>query len=1819
MSRRRFLAIASATLIVSFSTLISNASETTRTVVTTTDADYFGFDLRTERNVSLEQCEQTCVEDDICRAFTYNPKARWCFLKSDFETPNAFPGAIAGRVVEGGDDVDLGAPPALAFVSEAIRQQARDQKANLSLPDGYAGMGFAGLVGFAHSELSAGRPEGALSAYKAALSIEAEDPEIWLGAARAANRIVGNPDLRAEGVPLAFNAYLVSRTAGSRAGALVALAETLATTENYRAALSAYRESLALVEAAPVVAAYEDLRARYGFRVIDHSIDSDGVTPRACVQFSEPLVKRGIDYENFVLLDGKAPQAVSAKENQICVEGLVHGQRYQLLVRAGLPSSVDEDLPQAVNLDLYVRDRAPSVRFTGENFVLPSTARHGIPLVTINTDSVDLSLFRIGERGIAPMFAGGRFLNQLDGYDAERIEAETGEIVWKGTLETASDVNRDVVTSVPVDEILKERRPGVYVLTATIPSKPSEEWDSRATQWFVVSDIGLSTFAGTDGLSVFVRSLATAEPLEGVELQLLAKNNEILGTATSDKEGRAIFAAGLVRGEAALSPAVMTARKGEDDYVFLDMTKAGFDLSDRGVTGRLAPGAIDIFAWTERGIYRPGEAVHTAALARDGDASAIEGLPLTFIFARPDGVEYRRIVSKGGDLGGHFLELPLLANAMRGTWTVSVHADPKQSAIARKTFLVDDFVPDRIEFDLTSTDTEIEPGTPQSVAISGRYLYGAPAAGLSYEGEVTVRPTRTRQGFEGYQFGLVDEESSEDSRIPIDDAQPLDDAGNAVLDILVDEVPVTTQMLNAEIVVRLGDGGGRAVERKLVLPVRQDGQMIGIKPEFDGSVSENALARFHVLAVDSDGNRQEASGLRWKLLRLERNYQWYRDGTSWRFEPVVTTRQEADGLVDLTSDGAELSIPVSWGRYRLEVEGTSVDAPATSVEFDAGWYVEQASTETPDALEISLDRESYSVGETAVLKVSPRFAGKLLVTVGTDSLLTAIDATVDGEAAEVRLPVTEAWGGGTYITASLHRPGDAIESRMPSRAIGIVWAKVDPGSAKLSVELATPDKIEPRQSLSVPISVSGAGSDQEAYVVVAAVDVGILNLTRYETPDPDGWYFGQRRLGLELRDLYGQLIDGSLGAAGRIRTGGDGAQTPLQGDPPKEKLVAFFSGAIRLDADGKAEVSFDIPQFNGTVRLMAVAWSKQGVGHATRDVVVRDPVVISANLPRFMAPGDETEFRIELAATDVPSGGFDIALSSNSVLAIAPQDAMRTIELTSGKTAAITVPLSAVRAGGGTIDLALTNGSGLLLERRFDLRVRPAALPITERRELTLSPGATLAVDGELLSDSLLDDASISVNVTRASGLDPAAMLMSLDLYPYGCAEQTTSRALPLLYFNEIASMTGLPASKEIEKRVQDAIFRLLSFQSSSGSFGLWGPGYGDMWLDSYVTDFLTRAREKGYDVPAEALVQALDNLQNQVGYGADIRVQGNSVAYALYVLARNRKAALSDLRYYVDTALNDFPTPLAKAHLAAALALYGDETRSKSVFLDAVQMSEQASITKISYDNANYGSPLRDAAAILALAAESRPVPPIVPELTRMVERDWKQKRYISTQELSWGLLAARALTAGDDAIKLAVDGTAHTGAYRTRLEGSAILSDALAITNEGTENVSVAITTVAAPAVPLAAGGGGFTINRGYYDMSGNEANISEASQNERYVVVLEVTESLDSPQQILITDLLPAGFEIDNPSLVDSAKLENFSWIGETETAHLEFRDDRFVAAIDRPQGNNDVISLAYVVRAVRPGTYEHPAAYVEDMYRPELQARTATGRMAVQARP
>src|SRR5271170_7899428 len=1636
----------------------------------------------------------------------------------------------------------------------------------------------------------------------AAITAAPKDPANWLAYAdvaikaddaKADNRY----DLVTRGATAAYAAYQHSTNPDAQAAALALLADLLARHEQWRPALDALKASLDRRDSVDVRKTYEAMRAEDGFRILDYKVDNESALPRVCFNFSEPLARR-TDFSPYVAVSGSSDTAISNEDQQICVEGLKHGERYAIVLRQGLPSAVGESLLKSADYEIYVRDRSPQAHFAGRAYVLPREGQKGAPLVTVNTAKVSIDVYRVGDRNLLATVNRDDFLKPIDSSRADEIASQDGAKVWSGTMDVASALNQDVVTDFPVLEAVGKLEPGIYVVTArpwkgaANPADTSgDESVQLAAQWMVVSDLGLTAISGDDGVHALVQSLGSAGPLAGVELKLVARNNEVLATKTTGADGRVDFDPGLSRGKGGSAPGLLVATLA-GDYGFLSLAQNAFDLSDRGVIGRDPPAGLDAFLYTERGVYRSGETVFATALLRDAKGVAKSGLPLTLVVKRPDGVEYRRATLPDHGLGGRAYAIPLLPGSAAGKWSIEAYADPKGDSIGRVEFMLQDYVPERLDFTLHPARPVIAPGEPVEFSLDARFLYGAPASGLDVTGAIRLQVVEGAElaGFPGYVAGLADDDFTTIENQFSDKVQT-DDQGHADVSVELPE-GASTRPLQAKLIVDVGEPGGRTVERTLVLPVRSKGVTVGIKKDFDASLSAGDVATFEAIAVAPDGARIARKGAAWSLYQVTNDYRWFNADGRWSYEPVKSSKRIASGTIDIGADApAKFSSAVGWGAHRLDIK--TLDGEETSVAFAVGWSG-TASADTPDNVVVTLDKTSYAPGEEAKLRIASAFAGKATVALVGDHVERFIDVDLVAGDTVVPFPVGADWGPGAYAVALTHRPLDVSARRMPGRAIGVAWFAIDRDAHNLDIALDAPQLARPRQSMTVPVKVAGLAPGEEAFVTVSAVDVGILNLTGFKTPDPGGYFFGQRKLPVEIRDLWGMLIDGMQGAAGAIHSGGD-------------------TGGLEGD----------LPAFNGSVRLTAVAWSKDKVGSAQADVTVRDAVVVAATLPRFLNVGDRSEMHIDVDNVEGEAGDYTLDLDIHGPLT-ADADAMRkTVRLDPHRRQSLSMPITAAGVGSAGLALRLT-GPKTDLTQQFKLALASGA-PDAYRRTVTPLPGgATATISGDLIADFIPGTGSIAISASPFGALDAPALLLALQRYPYGCSEQTVSVAMPLLYANRLASIEHLDIDPDLDGRIRQAIERELSRQSASGAFGMWSADSNDddPWLDAFVTDFLTRAQERNFAVPQQAFDQALDRLRNEVVNAPEPnKDNAEALAYALYVLARNGRPVIGDLRYLTDAKLDAFATSLGKAQLAAALAMLGDRARAGKAFaaaLDALDAERDKGVSR-----PDYGSRLRDAAAVLTLIAEANLGGEFeggaIARAGAALDQARAGRSFTSTQEMNWMALAAEALAEHAASSQFSVDGQPVKGALYRRFSGAGLADRSIAVANGGQNPAQLVVSVSGAPVEPDPAVANGYAIERTFYKLDGTKIDLRSIAQNERVVVSLKVTEAQARYARLLVVDRLPAGLEIDNPALVDGGSVEAFAWLTkDVEPTHTEYRDDRFVAAFDRADGQSAFITMAYIVRAVAPGKYVYPPATAEDMYDPDRYGRTGFGELEVRAK-
>ncbi|MEM7521584.1 MAG: alpha-2-macroglobulin family protein, partial [Pseudomonadota bacterium] len=1690
------------------------------------DVDFFGADLTNLFDTTQEACARACSAQESCVAFTFNQRNNSCFPKSDITDRQPYVGALSAekrRTDEAVLAIQAVRRGDLSFLNnDDIASAARFVATNANR-FAFDGAPLEAMIKAMQSAEQARNLSLAIRwAGKAAALSDEIDP--WLEFGRLSllhaetQRGQDRRRLRREALFAAINGYFRSPEGPAQVAALADLAGALEKNGQGRAMISALRLAQSIAPQDGVADRLEDAIAKYGFRIVEHRVDNEAASPRICAEFSQSLLQAGVDYAPFVR-SAVSGLAVQAKDKQLCIDGVKHGQRYDLTFRAGLPAADGEVLNKDVRLRLYVRDRAPLVRFSGRAFVLPRGGAAALPVQTVNTDNLDLRLRRVSDRNLVRAIRESYFGRPLNAYEDEQFATDLAEEVWTGTSTVQNQLNVEMTTRLPLDAALAGQPAGIYALSAAVPGQDVYA-SPPAMQWFVLSDLGLSTWSGVDGMHVSVRALSDVAAKPGIRLRLISRANAVLAETLTDAAGFASFPAALTRGTGAASPALLMAQDGAEDFAFLPLTDPAFDLSDRGVEGNPPAPPIDTFLTTDRGAYRVGETVFATALARDAQARALANLPMTAVLKRPDGFEYARQLSQTGKAGGHVFALPLGANVPRGAWRIDVFADLNAPPLASEVVLVEDFLPERIDFDVALPEAPLRFNQTPTLSVDVRYLFGAPAADLQVEADVRLRAARGLEGWPGYQFGRYDGSLRPVSRALAGTLTNAEGAARLPLSMPVVEIEPGTP-LEAEVTVRVAEGSGRPVERGLTMPVLTDGPLIGIKPRFEDVLPERAEASFDLIAPGLGA----PINVQWTVNRIETRYQWYQLFGNWEWEPVTRRIRVATGQAALSQAPLSVTAPTDWGSYEIVVEQLVAPFAVSSVSFAAGWYGGDGATDTPDRLEMSLDAQKYTPGDTATLRIKAETEGVAVVSVLSNRLVERKVVGIVAGDNRVPLDVSAAWGSSVYVTASLLRGMNAAEGLNPSRQLGVAHASVAPGARALSVAVDAPAMIDGQEgTFTAMIDVDGVTEGETAFVTLAAVDVGVLNLTGFSAPDPTAHYFGQRRLGVELRDIYGRLIDGMNGALGQVRSGGDAlAAAQVQAPPPTEELMAFFSGPIAVGSDGRAVIEIAKPAFNGTVKLMAVAWSTTAVGAASTEVLASDPVVITASLPRFLAPGDTARLLLELTHVEGPAG--PVGLEATAGAGVTLGDVPAIVNLAGQASARIEIPVTATALGDPQITLQLTTATGKSLRRVLNIPVRNNDPAVAVTRQFALAPGASFTFDAEVFAGLRPGTGSATLTAGPLARFDVPGLLRQLDRYPYGCTEQVTSAAVPLLYLSSIAQAAGLGQPSDIDTKITKAVEQVLSRQSSNGAFGLWRAQSGEFWLDAYVTDFLSRARAQGHAVPHRPFALAMDNLRNRVNYAPDFDNGGEDIAYALLVLAREGAAQMGDLRYYADTKAQDFGTPLAIAQLAAALAAYGDQLRADALFRRAGAMLTQKADTR-RWRN-DFGTGLRDAAAVLKLSAEAGSEALNRSDMLALVNGT---PRRLSTQEAAQVVLAAHALTQPGAAPALRVDGVATTGPIVQRMtQGAAVPS---ILENDTGSPTDVTMTVYGVPDVPPEQGGYGYQITRAYYDMDG-ESRSAPFKVGERLITVIEVTPFEETGARLIVDDPLSAGLEIDNPN--------------------------------------------------------------------------------------
>jgi uncharacterized protein YfaS (alpha-2-macroglobulin family) len=1626
-------------------------------------------------------------------------------------------------------------------------------------------------------------------------------------------------------------------------------------------------------------------------------IDTSNQNPTLCVHFNAAL-KPGLDahYEDYVQVDHLSGIVTQVSGNNLCIGGIPYRKHYSVTLLAGLVAQNGDKLPSNATVEFAPGDRPPLVAITGNGLYLAKRSAGGLAITSVNINKLIIHVLRLNDLNAIQDFALNQngnnsfdpTLQSMPGYTLSSLVASQAGVIWSGTMAVKNEPDTAVQTLFPIATTIGQSpdrmaaKPGVYLVvaedaanaapqgfwTSTLSSRDTSTYSygqNFAAHWVIVTDLGLTTLTGEDGLHVNVRSVSSAAVDHGIRLDLISEGGDVLDSVTTDGTGNAFFPKAMIDGLLANAPLAVAAYGPDGDFAYLPLDRAAFDLSDRGVTGREAPNTNDAFIFSDRGIYRPGETIKAVVLLRDADGNALPGQKLSLGLIRVDSVQVATLPVVTDDAGGAAVSIPLPANALHGRWTIQAFIDPNLPPIGCLIVDVQNFQPADIRVDASGAPRPAAPGANLTLQATGTYLYGAPAASLPVQAKLTItRDNDPIANAAGYSFGLLNDPFADaESDIPNNGA---DANGKITLHTTIPIPPTTTNPLLARIDIGYVEPSGVVTKTEQTVKLITAPDLIGIKPLFTGgSVNSGAPADFSIAAFDpSTAKPIAASGLVMRIVRTDTVYDWVGSNGSWTWRSYTVDHPVELGKLDLPAGRpTQFTRTLPDGDYTLILADPKTGA-ATSLAFTVGWAGIGNAAAIPDNLSLTTDHTLLTPGGTAIVKITGPFAGEADIYVANNRIYSQQQIIVPAGGVTTPIKATPDWNGGAYVIADLHRGSADAPAHASFRAIGLGWIGLDPAPHTLGVAIEAPSQILPRTRQVITVKITNSAPGQQVHLVLDAVDEGILGLTNYKTPDPAGWFWGQRKLGVEIRDIFGALLN-DQGEAGSIQQGGDegagGPRLPMQ----STRLFAIATGDLTVGPEGSVQIPLDVPDFEGQARLSAIAWSATAAGSSNTDMIVRDPVVMLPGLPNFLSAGDQADIPITLNNLDGPPGAYSITIKASGLTlkSAAP------IQLSLAKTqqTVIRIPITAGPAGIASLHLALTNQTGLKIIREFSFAIRAGHPPAFSSIFGPIKPGAVILLPAEVLKSGATSGYA-RFAVSSFPGLDPGTLLAAL-------ASDTTStdsvslasRAFPLLDAATAAQYPG--GSATAKTTVTAAITTIINRQNMNGDIGNWSfndaGGFND-WVTCYALDFLFSAKSAGYDVPKVVIDRSTSWLnsesrnlaqivtgQNQA-YGSEAPAPFASFVYTQLLLARTGQVDISALRVAAD-ALSLGKTPDGKpvvfwgggntpgqlasagdlAKLALALYLAGDSTRASNVLNLSGRIIGAPG--QNAWTDGFWWSGNQDTAIFLYAAASMNDHAQFARAVAQL---DPASLIYDSDDDaIAWLLRAAqvrdRQAAATEATLKFSFAGkTQHlTSPAASSLNWTDIMKGSHVTILSGTGYYAFSAQYV--PAVPANAFAHGMALNVTYQDFSGRPLDLHALHQGQDVAVVISGSVPGNTVHNFGIVALLPGCFNIEKampsraaaPSLVLSQP-QSFStdidrFLASVQLGTPAWDDNRSDnSSGDTSQGDSDIprlphghFAVAYLAKVTTAGTFTLPEVTVRDRLHPAINAGSGSQSVTV----
>lgn len=1599
------------------------------------------------------------------------------------------------------------------------------------------------------------------------------------------------------------------------------------------------------------------------FKVLDVVAINDA-QQYASVQFSD-MIAVGQDLTGLITVSGQSDISYSINGSEVKVfgNGKMDGN-YTVNVNAGVKNTWGDVLDKGFVSNINFENRMPSVKIHGKGNILPNSGRLVLPFESINLNAVDISIIKIFENNV-PQFlqendlAGNTQLRRVGkpivqktlrldddktldlhkkqhfSLDIDKyLKTEQGAI-YKVTIgfrpeyslytssggdtttvateeesEDYYDYNENSNNGVDEDDAFWDRYDTYYPFGYNWErrddptSKSYYNKDRWASRNILASNIGLTAKRGNDNsLLVAVSNILTTEPMDGVDMEILDYQRTIISKGKSDGDGFAHI-------DLKRKPFLLIARKGnERGYLKLD-DGSSLALSRFDVSGEEVKNGIKGFIFGERGVWRPGDTMYLNFIVEDKQGKLPKDHPVEFSLYTPQGQLYKHTVQTDAEDGFYLFKTNTDASSPTGNWLAKVKVG---GAVFEKRIKVETIMPNRLKIDLDfGKDPVLGQGNTQTGNLNAKWLFGAIGKNLKAKIDASLYARGTKfPKFAGFDFDNPTSKYETQSKTIYEGT--LDEQGNAALKTNFEIDETAPGMLSANMLVKVFEPGGSFSIDNVSMPYSPFSSYAGIKlPDGEKPFDYLLAGKKHtaqIVNVDSKGNLLTGSNdVEVQFYRIQWRWWWDNNGdnlsnfTQDEYNKLLKTE-----TIKLNNGRGNWTFSTSeneWGRYLVLVKDLKSGHTTGSVFYieDAYWQTRAGGEDQTAAsmLSFKANKEKYNVGEEVSLAIPSSKGGRVLVSIenGSKVIRSFWQETKQGET-QVKFKADADMAPNVYATVSLLQPHSQTINDLPIRMYGSVPIFIEDKNTVLKPVLTIPASIRPETNVSFSVSEQNG---KEMTYSVAIVDEGLLDLTRFKTPNPHEAFYAREALGVKSFDLFDYVIGAWGGDLERILTiGGDNEAGPgKQKTANRFKPVVKYLGPFHLGKGQTQKQSFTLPSYIGSVRAMVVAAHEGSYGAAEKTVAVKKPLMMLATMPRVLGPGETIKLPVTIFAMENNIRKVNVSLQSNPYLEVVGGNTQSINFSQTGEQMIYFDVRVKPNVGIGKVKLLATSG-GEKADYEVELDIRNPNPPVTQVTAMTLTAGqqwSTIAAPVGVAAGS-----TAVLEISSVPSMNLQKRLNYLIEYPHGCIEQTTSAVFPQLVLNQLTDLDDFKKA-QVDKNVRAGIGRLQNFQRPDGGFSYWpGGSESDEWGSNYAGHFLIEAQNNGYLV-SDYMLQNWKNYQRGKAnswvpsssnfYGGDL-----TQAYRLYTLALSKAAELGAMNR-----LKEFKylSPEAKWRLAAAYKLTGQDNTALDLISGLpVSFDERAN------PGNTFGSALRDQAMVFETLTIMGKKAKAAELLTSIASR-LSQDSWYSTQTTAYALIAiAKYCGKNPSGAKIVASG--NINGKNVDINASSYIkqipilftkgSSNVVITNKGSNILYVRLITQGQPL-----SGDSLKINNNpatlgmsvsYISQNGTPVDISRLTQGTDFVAKVVITNPgrRGYYSQMALSQIFPSGWEILNARMMDGEGPFKSS-----SSTYQDIRDDRVYTYFNI--GANQTYTYYIQLNASYLGRFFLPGTYCEAMY-------------------